>query len=153
VVDEAKAKTNNGAWLRALDKATAGLLDGSICVTLFADGYALVTTPTGQHRVNGRCACKAAQFGNEKRYHRVAKKIWENYEAAVLAAPLPEAVSFADDVATSPRSNLIAEIKNIWPRFAPGLPLATELMARFSKNKLEMLDDDLLRRVRLAVAM
>ena len=46
----------------------------------------------------------------------------------------PEAVSFADDVAASPRSNLIAEIKNIWPRFAPGLPLATELIARFGKS-------------------
>ena len=66
---------------------------------------------------------------------------------------VPEAVSFADDVAASSRSNLIAEITNIWPRFAPGLQLATELTARFGKNKLEMLDDDSLRRVRLAIAI
>jgi len=51
------------------------------------------------------------------------------------------------------RARLIAEIKAAWPRFAPGLPLAVELMARFGKNKLEMLDDDCLRRVRLAVSM
>jgi hypothetical protein len=32
-------------------------------------------------------------------------------------------------------------------------PLETELLARFGKSKLEMLDDDMLRRVRLAVGM
>jgi hypothetical protein len=59
VVEEAKAKAaNDPKWLRAIEKASTGLLDGSICVTLFADGYALVTTATGQHRVNGRCACR-----------------------------------------------------------------------------------------------
>jgi hypothetical protein len=62
-------------------------------------------------------------------------------------------VSLADDVAASSRANLIAEIKNIWPRFAPGLPLATELMARFRVNRLEMLDDGCLRDIRLAIAM
>jgi hypothetical protein len=51
------------------------------------------------------------------------------------------------------RARLIAEIKAAWPRFAPGLPPAVELMARFGKNQLEMLDDDMLRRVRLAIAM
>jgi len=71
----------------------------------------------------------------------------------VATSTAPEAVSFAEEVAASPRANLIAEIENIWPRFAPGLPLATELMARFRVNKLEMLDDEMLRRVRLAVAM
>jgi hypothetical protein len=44
-------------------------------------------------------------------------------------------------------------IENIWPRFAPGLPLYTELLARFCKSELSMLDDDSLRRVRLAIAM
>lgn len=147
IVETAKAKAaNDPKWLRAIEKAFAGLLDGSICVTLFADGYALVTTATGQHRVNGRCACKAAEHGHTQCVHRCAKRLVELMDA-------PEAVSFSDDVAASPRANLIAEIKNIWPRFAPGLPLAVELMARFGKSSLEMLDDDLLRRVRLAVAM
>jgi hypothetical protein len=53
----------------------------------------------------------------------------------------------------SPRATLIAEIENIWPRFAPGVPLYTELLARFGKSNLNMLDDDMLRRVRLAIAM
>jgi hypothetical protein len=60
---------------------------------------------------------------------------------------------FDDEVATSSRANLIAEIENIWPRVAPGVPLYTELLARFGKSKLSMLDDDCLRRVRLAIAM
>lgn len=51
------------------------------------------------------------------------------------------------------RAELIADIKRLWPAFAPGLPLATELMARFGKNRLEYLDDDMLRRVRLAISM
>ena len=71
--------------------------------------------------------------------------IYEN-EVAALA-------TFAADVAESSRKNLIAEIENIWPRFVPGLPLAVELMARFRVNSLNFLDDDMLRRVRLAIAM
>jgi hypothetical protein len=58
---------------------------------------------------------------------------------------------FADDVAASPRKNLIIEIENAWPNTWP--PLAVELMARFRCNSLEFLDDDQLRRVRLAIAM
>jgi hypothetical protein len=51
------------------------------------------------------------------------------------------------------RARIIAEIEKIWPRFAPGLPLSTELMARFGKSSLEDLTDDQLRRLRLTVAL
>jgi hypothetical protein len=67
-----------------------------------------------------------------------------NYETA-------PAVSLADDVAATPRNQLIVEIKACWPKTWP--PLAVELMARFRRNQLEMLDDDSLRRVRLAIAL
>jgi hypothetical protein len=61
-------------------------------------------------------------------------------------------VPLAADVAASPRKNLIIEIENIWSR-TQTTPLAVELMARFKCNKLEFLDDDQLRRVRLAIAL
>jgi hypothetical protein len=156
VVEEAKAKAaNDPKWLRAIEKAAAGILDGSIIVTVLAHG-ALVTGKNGSHHANGFCDCAAAKKGHTQCYHRAAARLMHNYETApeaVVGADTVSVPTFADDVAASPRANLIAEIKNIWPRFAPGLPLATELLARFGKSKLEMLDDDLLRRVRLAVAM
>jgi len=49
------------------------------------------------------------------------------------------------------RGGLIADITRIWPKTWP--PLYTELLARFGKSNLEMLDIDMLRRVRLAIAM
>jgi hypothetical protein len=147
VVEEAKAKAaNDPKWLRAIEKASAGILDGSLIVTVLAHG-ALVTGKNGSRHANGACDCQAAKKRHTQCYHRAAARLVELYETA------PEAVSFAADVAASPRTNLIAEIKNIWPRFAPGLPLATELIARFGKNWLEMLDNNMLQRVRMAIAM
>jgi hypothetical protein len=49
------------------------------------------------------------------------------------------------------RNEIIAEITNMWPRTWP--PLATELMARFRVNSLNFLADDMLKAVRLAIAM
>jgi hypothetical protein len=146
VVKEAKAKTNDSKWLRATEKAAAAILSGEIIVTTLAHG-ALVTYANGTYAANGHCNCQTARRDHAQCYHRAAARLMDIYET------VPEAVSFADDVAASSRSNLIAEITNIWPRFAPGLSLATELTARFGKNKLEMLDDDSLRRVRLAIAI
>jgi len=149
IVSEAKAKTTDAKWNRQIDRAAAGILDGSIVVTLFCDGYALVTTANNSYRVNGRCCCKAAQFNDTKCIHRVAKKLWENYEEAACKAALP--TELRHDIATTSRRQLIVEIKACWPKAWP--PLAVELMARFKVNSLSFLDDDMLRRVRLAIAM
>ena len=113
-----------------------------------ADGVdgALITTANGTYAANGHCNCEAARRGHTQCYHRAAARLMDLYETAT------EAVSLAEDVAASPRQNLIIEINNIWSR-TQTTPLAVELMARFGKNKLEMLDDDSLRRVRLAIAM
>jgi hypothetical protein len=146
IVEAAKAKTSDPKWLRAIEKAAKAILSGEMIVTTLAHG-ALITTANGTYAANGHCNCEAARRGHTQCYHRAAARLMDIYETDALS------VSFADDVAASPRQNLITEITNIWPRFAPGLPLATELMARFGKSKLEMLDDDALRRVRLAVAM
>ena len=116
-------------------------------MTTLAHG-ALVTTANGTYAANGHCNCEAARRGHTQCYHRAAARLMDLYERQ------PEAVSLADDIAASSRSNLIAEIENIFPRVVATSPLAVELMARFSKNKLDMLDDDShLRRVRLAIAM
>jgi hypothetical protein len=148
VVESAKIKAANDAkWLRAIERAAAAILSGEMIVTTLAHG-ALVTTANGTYAANGHCNCEAARKGHTQCKHRAAARLMDLYENEVAAE-----ATFAADVAESSRENLIAEITNIWPRFAPGLPLAVELMARFRVNQLEMLDTDMLRRVRLAVAM
>jgi hypothetical protein len=146
VVEEAKAKTNDRRWLNAIEKAAKAILSGEMIVTTLAHG-ALVTTANGTYAANGHCNCEAARNGHTQCKHRAAARLMDLYETA------PEAVSLAADVAASPRQNLMAEIENIRPRVEPTTPLAVELMARFGKNQLSMLDDDSLRRVRLAIAM
>jgi hypothetical protein len=148
IVEAAKAKAvNDPKWTRAIEKAAAAILSGEMIVTTLAHG-ALITTAGGTYAANGHCNCEAARRGHTQCYHRAAARLMDNYETEVAAL-----ATFTADVAESSRENIIAEIVNIWPRFAPGLPLATELMARFGKNQLSMLDDDSLRRVRLAIAM
>lgn len=114
------------------------MASGDLVVTLFADNTALVTSQNGSYRVNGVCHCKAAQFGDAKRYHRIAKRLQELIEEVA-------------SVAVPSRESLIAEIKSIWPKTWP--PLAIELIARFRVNTLNYPDDESLRRVRLAIAM
>lgn len=141
IVSEAKAKSANDAkWLRAIEKAAAAILSGEMIVTTLQHG-ALVTTPGGTYHANGDCDCPAR---TKHCKHRAAARLWHLYETA------PEAVSLADDVAATPRKELIVEIQAAWPKSWP--PLYTELLARFGKSHLDMLDDDCLRRVRLAIA-
>lgn len=163
VVEAAKAAASaHPSWLRAIEKAAAAILSGEMIVTTLAHG-ALVTTANGTYRANGLCECPAR---TRHCYHRAGARLMERYEAAqVLAtraatsadvtttASIEIAGDFAADVATSSRENLIAEIKNIFPRACPGVNLADALMTRFRKNQLEMLDVDTLRRVRLAIAI
>jgi hypothetical protein len=59
--------------------------------------------------------------------------------------------TFTDDVAATPRKQLIVEIKAAWPKTWP--PLADELVRRFHVNTLDYLSEDMLRAVRLAIAM
>ena len=146
VVEAAKAKTSDPKWIRAIEKAAKLILSGELIVTTLHNG-ALVTSSNGTYAANGHCNCEAARKGHTQCYHRAAARLMDLYETEMALA-----VSFVADVETSSRQNIIAEIKNIWPR-VESTPLAVELMARFGKSKLEMLDTDMLRRVRLAVAM
>src|SRR5262245_2587040 len=149
IVSEAKAKAaNDPKWLRAIEKAAAGILDGSLIVTVLAHG-ALVTGKNGSHHANGACDCAAAKNGHTACYHRAAARLMHNYETA------PEAVSPADveiaaDVAATPRKQLIVEIKACWPKSWP--PLHVELIRRFRCSDLNFFADDVLRAIRLAIA-
>src|SRR5687767_7079552 len=118
VVKEAKAKTNDPKWIRAIEKAAKAILSGEMIVTTLAHG-ALVTTANGTYAANGHCNCEAARRGHTQCYHRAAARLMDLYESEVAAL-----ATFAADIATSPRKNLIIEIENVWPNTWP--PLYTE---------------------------
>jgi len=107
-IETAKAKAaNHPEWLRAIDKAARLLASGELCVTLFADNTALVTSPNGSYRVNGHCPCAAK---TAHCYHRAAKRL----------------VEMAEPVATkaATRDELIADIKATFAAKFPGYRLA-----------------------------
>ena len=140
VITEAKTKAaGNKRWLAAIDKAAACLTGNWIVTELF--NCIAVTTESGEtYFANGVCQCKAYALGTPCK-HRAAARLVEMYNEAVAKAASP-----ADE-----RQTLIDSIKSAWPKTWP--PLYTELLARFGKSNLEMLDDDMLRRVRLAISM
>jgi hypothetical protein len=151
----AKSRTSDKRWLVAIDKAVAGVESGWWIVTELATCLAITTETGNTYFANGVCQCEAYLHSTACKHRALYRLIQIAHEIEETTTP---AVSPTDeeviaDVEASSRKQLIAEIENIWPRFAPGAPLAVELMARFRVNKLEMLDDDMLRRVRLAIAM
>jgi hypothetical protein len=204
IVEAAKLKAaSEPRWLRAIEKAAAGILSGELIVTTLQHG-ALVTTPNGTYAANGHCNCEAARRGHTQCKHRAAARLMDIYERETA----PAAVSFAYDAPILPlkedetrnrcavcgrfwtanyessncpihadqdperwqppapadetaevlatkaatgRDLDIAYIQSAWPKTWP--PLYVELLARFGKSELNMLDDDSLRRVRLAIAM
>jgi hypothetical protein len=155
VAEAAKAKTNDKRWHAAIDKAVAGVTSGWWVITELAHCVAVTTEEGHTYFANGSCQCKAYELGQPCKHRALARliELYNERSAAFADVETTAAISLADDVAASSRENLIAEIKNIWPRFAPGVPLETELMARFRVNQLEMLADDMLQGVRLAIAM
>jgi hypothetical protein len=146
----AKSRTDDKRWLSAINKAVAGVESGWWIITELANCLAITTETGNTYFANGVCQCEAYRR-SEACKHRALYRLYAI--ANEIKETTPESVPLEADVAASSRENLIAEIKNIWPRFAPGLPIETELMARFGVNRISMLDDDMLRRVRLAIAM
>src|SRR5262245_8418707 len=171
IVEAAKTKAaDSPAWLRAIEKAAAGILDGSLIVTVLAHG-ALVTGKNGCHHANGACDCEASRRGHTQCYHRAAARLMHDYETAPAAvstparycgdrdlqhldtcAPHVPTVSLADDVAASSRQQLIAEITNIWPRVEPTVHMYDALLRKFGRSHLDMLPTETLRDIRLALA-
>lgn len=90
IVTDAKAKTRNLRWLRAIDRAAEGILSGELIVTTLAHG-ALVTSANGSYMANGSCGCKAFKHGHRECKHRAAGRLMELYEeAAPELKPTPE---------------------------------------------------------------
>jgi hypothetical protein len=145
----AKARTSDRRWLAAIDKAVAGY--SNWIITELATSIAVTTESGKTYFANGICQCEAYKRSTACKHRALYRLIQIAHETAPSAVPTDEEVTA--DVETSSRENLIAEIENIWPRFAPGVPLDTELLARFKVNRLDMLDDGCLRDIRLAIAM
>lgn len=145
----AKTRTSDKRWQNAIDKAVAGF--ESWIITELATCLAITTESGNTYFANGVCQCEAYKRSTACK-HRALYRLYQiAQETAPAVSPTDEEITA--DVEASPRQNIIAEIENIWPNFAPGVPLYTELLARFGKSELNMLDDDSLRRVRLAIAM
>jgi len=149
----AKSRTSDKRWLQAIDKAVAGVESGWWIVTELQSCLAITTETGNTYFANGECQCEAykrstaCKHRSLYRLYAIANEIEETATPAV--SPTDEEI--IADVEASPRKNLIIEIENVWPKTWP--PLYTELLARFGKSDLNMLDDDQLRRVRLAIAV
>jgi hypothetical protein len=137
----AKTKTSDKRWIAAIDKAVAGVESGWWLITELANGIAVTTGCGNTYFANGSCQCKAFALGQACKHRALARLI-------EIAATIEETAP-----AVSSREKIIAEIESIWPAFAPGVPLYTELIARFGVSNLKYLADDMLRAVRLAVPM
>jgi|SRR5215470_8477273 len=139
IIETAKTKAaGNKRWINAIEKAADAILNNRWIITPLAHSYAMTMESGETYFANGSCQCKAYANGQPCK-HRCAARILDLMEEETTPAAVPS------------REELIAEIKSIWPKTWP--PMAVELMARFRVNTLNYLDDDSLRRVRLAVAM
>jgi hypothetical protein len=148
----AKSKTSDKRWIAAIDKAVAGVESGWWIVTELAHGVAVTTECGNTYFANGSCQCKAFTNGQPCKHRALARLV----EIASTIEATATAVSCSEDNAASKqdsRAGVIAEIERAWPAFAPGVPLYTELLARFGVSNLKYLADDMLRAVRLAIAM
>ena len=153
-IETAKAKAiNSPAWLNAISKAAKMLESGELCVTLFADNTALVTSPNGSYRVNGHCPCASRQAHC---YHRAAKRLVEMMEAVpgmhgtgTMGVAQCETTPAAEVVATkgATRDELIADIKRVG---GPNLDAA--LIRRFRCSDLNFFSIDILTAIRAAIA-
>jgi len=131
VIDSAKAKaTGNVRWMRAIEKAAAGLM-GAWIVTELMSGL-LITTESGEtYHVNGHCICKAAQSGDVICKHRAAKRLITLYNE-METAPAPAPLS---------REEIEREIEQRWAARYPTFPLWMTLRKFYGANCLALLSD------------
>lgn len=152
----AKAKTSDKRWTNAINAAVDGVENKGWIVTYETHGIC-VTTENGTYFANGVCGCKAFANGQACKHRALARLVAiadgleDEPETPAVSLEATWPVEFKSDVAKASREHLIIEIENVWPRFST-TPLAIALEARFGCNSLKALDDDMLRRVRLAIA-
>lgn len=154
IVKTAVAKANgNTRWINAINKAADAIINNRWIITPLAHGYAITTESENTYFANGSCQCKAFTL-NTPCKHRCAARLLDIYfeaEAAEKAARRCDVIIADIKNIAAERSILIADITKSWPATWP--PLAVELMARFRVNSLNYLADDMLRAVRLAIAI
>jgi SWIM zinc finger len=143
----AKSRTSDKRWVAAIDKAVAGVESGWWIITELADGIMVTTECGATYHANGSCQCRAFELGQPCKHRALARLV---EIASELKETAPVAVSVEQDVAATPRKQLIVEIKAAWPKTWP--PMADELVRRFRVNTLDYLADDMLKAVRLAIA-
>jgi hypothetical protein len=176
----AKTRTSDKRWIAAIDKAVAGVENGwivtelahGIMVTTEAGTYLANGACQCKAFAHGQ-ACKHRALA---RLVEIASTIEETTPAAVSPADvycgccgapaaeewdvcpscgtegewMTEEEFFEDEVAATPREQLIVEIKAAWPKTWP--PIETELLARYRCSDLNFFADDVLRAIRLAIA-
>ena len=152
----AKAKTSDKHWINAIDKPVAGVESGWWIITELAHGVAVTTECGNTYFANGSCQCKAFENGQACKHRALARLIEIARELPEKTPPaavsLVAAPSLEEDILSSPREHLIAEIENIWPR-VESTPLYYALLSRFGVSNLKYLDTDILRAIRYAIAM
>ena len=150
--ETAKARTSDKRWTNAINAAVKGVESGKWIVTELVDSI-IVTTENGTYHANGSCQCKAFKLGTPCKHRALARliQIADEADRASLAARRCDVIIADIKAIADEREELISSITNMWPATWP--PLYTELLARFGRSNLNMLDDDSLRRVRLAIAM
>lgn len=142
IVADAKTKAaGNAKWIRAIERAAAGLLDGSLIVTLIGS-HSLVTSANGSYWVNGVCQCAAAKAGHRECKHRAAVRLVEMYEASMLAVESKPAT----------REEIEAAIRSTYAAKFPGYHVADFLMKRFGCNSFRYLPTGLLQDILAAIA-
>ena len=131
----ARAKAiNSPEWTRAIEKAAKMLASGELCVTLFADNTALVTSPNGSYRVNGHCPCAAR---TSHCYHRAAKRLVEMLDA--VPGMHGTGTMGVAQCETTPAADIRAEIRATFAKNHPGFYLADTVQRLCGPYSLEML--------------
>ncbi len=153
-IETAKAKAaGNPRWLTAIEKAADAVINGKWIITELVDGC-MITTESGEtYKANGHCQCQAFAHGQACK-HRAAARLIDLYNETLAARRVSTATVMTTAAISNPKAErvqLIDSIKTRWPKTWP--PLYTELLARYGKSDLDMLDDDSLRRVSLAISM
>lgn len=152
IIETAKAKAaGNAKWLRAIEKAARMLASGELCVTLFADDTALITSPNGSYRVNGHCPCAAR---TAHCYHRAAKRLVEMMEeTAPVAVSAEHDARTCEDINCEECIRLIdekverdiadAEVETAFAAKFPGYHIADYLLKFYGKNSLRLMNRQL----------
>jgi hypothetical protein len=75
IATEAKSKTNNKRWQRAIDNAVAGVISGWWIVTELKDSVCITTEQGHTYFANGSCQCRAYELGQPCKHRSLYRLI------------------------------------------------------------------------------